>query len=610
MNKSTKISFSDIDITGGFFYDRQKINKDVTLESVRYQFEKTGRFRALDYAWKNGEPNKPHIFWDSDIAKWLESAAYVLHKNSDEKLMSYVESVIDCIERNMDENGYFNSYFDVVEPGARWTRRNDHELYCAGHLIEAAVAYYYATGKDRFLKLMCRYADYIEKVFKTEKSAAFATPGHEELELALVKLYLCTKENRYLELSKYFIDIRGTDSPKDYFSYQPKTYAQDHLPVREQTTAEGHCVRACYLYSAMADLARLCDDESLFKACDTLFDNITMKRMYITGGIGSTHHGERFTADFDLPNATAYAETCAAISLSMFSMRMSLCEPDSKYADIAETALYNGFLAGVSLDGKSFFYENPLEINVRERRATKGVDKHVPISQRLEVFGCSCCPPNVTRLIASVADYIYSQNDDTLFVHQYMQSDASFGDVKISQKTNYPFDGKISIAASGMKNRKIAVRIPSWCTDFSLSEAYEIEKGYAYITVSDDDFNLSIDFTMTAKWYEALPSVWENTGKIALKKGPVVYCAEGVDNENIFASFIDIFENIEEGFDEKLSVPTLTAHGFIKSSCECCKQFLYRPVKGDYRPMKMKFIPYYAFANRGETDMAVWVHKF
>ncbi len=610
MNKSNKISFSDIDINGGFWYHRQKINREVTLDSVRNQFEKTGRFHAFNYAWKKDEPNKPHIFWDSDVAKWLESAAYILHKNPDEKLTAYVEEVIDSVERNMDENGYFNSYFDVVEPKARWTRRNDHELYCAGHLIEAAVAYYYATGKDRFLKLMCRYADYIEKVFKNDRSASFATPGHEELELALVKLYLCTKEERYLGLSKFFVDIRGTASPKDYFSYQPATYAQDHMPVREQTTAEGHCVRACYLYSAMADLARLCDDDSLFEACKALFDNITRKRMYITGGIGSTHHGERFTDDYDLPNGTAYAETCAAIALAMFAVRMSLCECDSVYADVAETALYNGIISGISLDGKRFFYENPLEINVRERRAVKDTDRHIPLSQRAEVFGCSCCPPNVTRLVASVADYMYSQNDGTLFVHQYMQSDAEFSGVKISQKTDYPFDGAVEIRIKGMAGKKIAVRIPSWCTDFEISKSFETDRGYAYIAVDSDDFSLKLNLSMKAGWYEALPSVWENSGKIALKKGPLVYCAEGIGNENIFSSFIDMFENITEGFDEELSVPTLTASGYIKSACECCKPLLYRPVKGDYRPVKIKFIPYYAFANRGETDMAVWVHKF
>ncbi|MBQ3150244.1 MAG: glycoside hydrolase family 127 protein [Clostridia bacterium] len=610
MNKSERIGFSDINITGGFWYNRQKINREITLDSVRHQFEKTGRFHAFDYAWKEGEPNKPHIFWDSDIAKWLESAAFILHKNPDEKLMSYVESVIDCLERNIGDDGYFNSYFDVVEPGARWTRRNDHELYCAGHLIEAAVAYYYATGKDRFLKLMCRYADYIEKVFKIEKSAAFATPGHEELELALVKLYLCTKNERYLTLSEFFIDNRGLGTPKDYFSYQARIYAQDHLPVREQTTAEGHCVRACYLYSAMADIAKLCDDEALFNACDTIFDNISRKRMYITGGIGSTHNGERFTGDFDLPNATAYAETCAAISLAMFCGRMSLCNPDSKYADIAETALYNGTISGISLDGKRFFYENPLEINLSERRATATVSKHVPISQRVEVFGCSCCPPNVTRFIASIADYIYSLNDDTLFVHQYMQSEAAFGDAKLTMETDYPFDGRINLHIEGMAGKTVAVRIPSWCTDFSISEEYEIRKGYAFVKITDDSFTLNIDLPMQAKWYEALPKVWEDAGKIALKKGPIVYCAEGVDNENIFASFVDIFESIEEGFDDSIGVPTLTASGYLKSACECCTPLLYRPVKGDYRPIKMRFIPYYAFANRGESDMAVWVHKF
>ena len=290
-------------------------------------------------------------------------------------------------------------------------------------------------------------------------------------------------------------------------------------------------------------------------------------------------------------------------------MRMSLSEPDSKYADIAETALYNGTLSGVSLDGKSFFYENPLEINLAKRKAVINVGEHTSLTQRVEVFDCSCCPPNITRFISSIADYIYSQNDSTLFVHHYMQSEASFGDVKISQKTDYPFDGKIALNVNGMAGKKIAVRIPSWCTQFDISESYKIIKGYAYINIPDNEFFLNLNFNMIPQWYESLPKVWENAGKVALKKGPVVYCAEGVDNENLFSSFVDIFESIEEGFDETLSVPTLTAHGYIKSACDCCTPLLYRPVKGDYRPIKMKFIPYYAFANRGESDMMVWVHK-
>ena len=291
MDAFGKLSVSQVNITGVFWKARQDLNRDVTLGSVREQFEKTGRFAAFRFDWREGMPDMPHIFWDSDVAKWLESAAYVLNKNEDEALEAYVDAVVDLIEKNQDENGYFNISFTVCEPDNRFCNRMAHELYCAGHLIEAAVAYYEATGKEKFLKAMCRYADHIEKVFKIDDSAEYSTCGHEEIELALVKLYRCTGEKRYLELSKHFVDIRGTAASKEVRAGENDAYVQDHLPVREQTTAEGHSVRAGYLFSAMADLSREYADEGLFAASQKLFENITQKRMYITGCIGSTAAG-------------------------------------------------------------------------------------------------------------------------------------------------------------------------------------------------------------------------------------------------------------------------------------------------------------------------------
>ena len=334
-----RIPFSDAQITGGFWKSVQDRNRDVTLECVRRQFELTGRFDALRCDWREGQPNKPHIFWDSDVAKWVESAAYVLKQHSDDALERRVEDVIDQIEINQRPDGYFNSYYLSVEPGSRFTNRWDHELYCAGHWAEAAVAYFDATGKRRFLDLICRYIDLIDRVFRVEQSAAFLTPGHEEIELALVKLYACTGDEKYRDLCLFFLDMRGTENGKDKETASPAgLYMQSHLPVREQKTAEGHAVRACYLYCAMADAARLTGDEKLREACEALFDNIYERRMYITGGIGSSHDGERFTGDYDLPNADAYAETCAAISLALFASRMSLLSADGKYADVVERA--------------------------------------------------------------------------------------------------------------------------------------------------------------------------------------------------------------------------------------------------------------------------------
>ena len=611
MSTYTAVPFADVDITGGFWKERQALNRDVTLESVRSQFEQTGRFRAFRCDWREGQPDKPHIFWDSDVAKWLESAAYVLKKLPDAKLETYVEEVIDCIEQNRSEDGYFNIYFLTVRPTERFLHRMDHELYCAGHLIEAAVAYYDATGKKRFLDIMCKYADYIDRVFRIEQSAAFSTPGHEEIELALVKLYLCTGEKRYLDLCMHFLGMRGTPDAKEVQDGTAGRYVQDHAPVREQSTAEGHAVRACYLYAAMADAARLTGDAALRAACEKIFDNIYYKRMYITGGIGSTFDGERFTGDYDLPNASAYAETCAAISLALFASRMSLLSPLSKYADAVETALYNGILSGISLDGKSFFYENPLEIDLSVRKANECRHCHKPITQRVEVFGCSCCPPNITRFFASLGNLFYSTSEDTVFVHQYAQSTAKLGDAVLTQETDYPSNGTVRFTVTGLSGKTVAVRIPVWCRKFDLDGAEaQVQNGYAYIQVPADDFAFTLLLSMEPTFCEASPLVHADMGKVALVKGPVVYCMEGVDNDcDLHGLCADIFEKAEESTNAD-GIPMLTVKGFRKFACGCCTGPLYRPVNGDYRPAKLRFIPYYAFANRGESDMTVWVTKF
>ena len=604
------VSYADVDVTGGFWKDKQTLNRDVTLESVRVQFEQTGRFAAFRCDWKEGQPHKPHFFWDSDIAKWMESAAYVLAKQPDAKLESYVESVIDCIEQNQSEDGYFNIYFTVVEPDKRFTLRLDHELYCAGHLTEAAVAYYEATGKRRFLDRMCRYVDLIDRVFRVEKSAAFSTPGHEEIELALVRLYLCTREQKYLDLCLHFLNARGHGDPKDEIPGWDKTYFQDHIPLREQRTAEGHAVRACYLYCAMADAARLTDDDGLRRAVEALFDNIVRKRMYITGGVGSSADGERFTGDYDLPNTTAYAETCAAISLAMFARRMSLLSPDGKYADAVERTLYNGILSGLSLDGKSFFYENPLAIDLSQRRADAG-RRHFPRTQRAEVFDCSCCPPNVTRFLASLGDLLYAHSDDTVFIHQYMENTAHILGGTLAQQTDYPHSGVVRITASGLCGKTLALRVPSWCTQYDLScPSLRTEKGYVYVRVPDDAFTLTLDLHMQPAFFEASPLVRDDMGKVALQKGPVVYCLEGVDNGELHGLCADIFEPVTESEEPALHVPMLTVRGWRKFACGCCADSLYAPVQGDYRPAQLHYIPYYAFANRGESDMTVWLTKF
>ena len=598
------IEFSDIQITGGYWKTRQDINSSVTLESVYERFQETHRFDALKCEWKNGEPNMPHIFWDSDIAKWIEGAAYILNSKKDEKITEIIENVIDCIIKNSDDNGYFNSHYLVTEQDRRFRDRSCHELYCAGHLFEAAVAYYKITGKDRFLNAMCKYADYIETVFKTEKRASFTTPGHPEIELALMRLYKATGEKRYANLAKYFIDEHGkTPDLETYYDWVNAYYNQDEMPIRDRKTAEGHCVRALYLMCGAADVANEYGDDALKMACERFFDNIVKKRMYITGGVGSTYMGEAFTIDYDLPNRTAYAETCASIAFAMFANRMLKFGADSKYADIVERTIYNGIMSGVSLDGKSFFYENPLELDPDFNdinTATKQKERF-PITQRLEVFDCSCCPPNVLRFVGSIAGLLYSFDDETVYVHQYMDSKANTDGIKITQKTQYPANGKIIVQCEAKQNY-IALRIPGWCRSFTANREYVMKNGYAYITL-DGCGEIELKFDMPVRMIAANRRVHASAGRVAVMRGPVVYCAEGVDNGNDMKSTtLDIHSKFELEESDFL-LPVLKTAAYQPRETKN----LYYEAGDDYEEIPLTLIPYYAFANRGESEMQVWL---
>jgi DUF1680 family protein len=608
------IPFDKTVITDGFWKAKQQMVLDTSIEAVRARFEDTGRFAAFDFQWKPGDPNKPHIFWDSDIAKWMEGAAYSLRLRPDSQLEAEIDAVVEKILAHQEENGYFNIYFTVVEPEARFTRRTDHELYDAGHLIEAAVAYYEATGKRALLDAMCRYADLIDRVFRVEKSAPadFVTPGHEEIELALVKLYRVTGEKRYLDLACYFVDARGKQSEYEYPGFAKAGYAQDRRPVREETDAIGHAVRAVYLYCAMADLALETGDESLKAACEAVFESISRRRMYITGGIGSSAHGEAFTLDYDLPNLTAYAETCAALGLALFARRMSLLDADSRYADVAERAIYNGFLSGVSLDGRSFFYENPLEIiprlkNRNETMLNQGI--HLPITQRVEVFECSCCPPNVLRFISSIADFLYTRREDTLFVHHYMAAVTQTDQGTVTQQTAYPYEGSIHLTVEDPFVRRVALRIPGWCMErFTLTlngqkASCRMDKGYAYLEIQGPKAQIDLDLVMEPQVIEANPLVEADSGRCALTCGPLVYCLEAVDNGgNLRDLRIDLAAGFIPGQQADLNLPALYATGWRRPVTDQ----LYQPVGSRLESQRAVFIPYFAFANRGESEMLVW----
>ncbi len=597
------ISFKNVELTDGYWRRKQRLNENVTLDSVYNRFYDTGRIEAFKCDWEEGMDKKPHIFWDSDVAKWIEAASYILQKKEDKVLENKIDYIVDLIEKKQWDDGYFNIYFTVAEPEGRFTDKNCHELYCAGHLMEAAVAYYEATGKDKFLKCMERYADCIEKAFITEKTAKFKTPGHEEIELALIKMYKCTGNEKYLNISRHFIDNRGVGDDVEYLIKERfnEKYAQNNKPVRELSEAEGHAVRACYLYSGMADVAFETEDKKLTDACKRLFDDIVNRKMYITGGLGSTHIGENFTVPYDLPNETSYAETCASIAMIFFAHRMMKLDNNAMYADIIERELYNGAIAGLSLDGKSFFYENPLEINLKNHNRSTSTDNQdrLPITQRLEVFDCSCCPPNINRLLASVGDYIYYMDDDTVFVNQFMASTAEYGNIKISQETDYPHSGKVSIKTQNTK--KLCIRIPSWCNSFKVNADYTVENGYAVIVNPE---NVEIEFEIVPQLMESNSKVGNNAGKVAVQYGPFVYCIESVDNtDNLYELFIDRRLLVKAEYSDLFDADILKIKGYRKITSDK----LYAPVSDNYEDYEITAIPYACYANRGESNMLVWI---
>ncbi len=598
------VNFQNVSITDGFWKQRQDINRSSTAQAVYDRFTETYRFSSLECKWEEGMPNKPHVYWDSDVAKWLEGAAYLLAEKSDAHLEKLCDDAIDAIIRNQLSDGYFNSHYLVCKNEQRFTERNNHELYCAGHLMEAACAYYQATGKKALLEAMCKYADLINDVFYVQQSAPYATPGHQEIELALLRLYEVTGTEKYLELAKFFLSARGNNEKdkavRDVFNL---FYSQDHKPLLEQDTAEGHCVRAMYIYCAMADLARITGDKRYFDACEHIFEDVISKKMYITGGIGSSNMGESFTKEYFLPNDAAYTETCAAISFAMFCQRMLRTTNDSRYADVVERVIYNGMLSGVSLDGTYFNYTNPLEIDpyFSDVNISTTAKRWRPRMQRVAVFNCSCCPPNLLRFIASVGDYLYTTDENTVYVHQYMESQTDIAGGKLTQTTRYPADGKIAIHAESVTASRIALRIPGWCRNFRADRAYAMENGYA---VFENCGDILLELDMPVEMYESNSLVQNNAGCVAVARGPVVYCIEEADNGKCLRSLIlDSKGEFALEDDPMFCVPALKTVGTRKN----WTGGLYRTLQDDAQKTQIRFVPYYAFGNRGLGEMLTWV---
>ncbi|MBR1810533.1 MAG: glycoside hydrolase family 127 protein [Clostridia bacterium] len=562
------------------------------------------------------------VFHDSDAAKWAEAAAYTAATTGDPDIAAKLDAVIRLIADAQEPDGYLNTYFSLRRPDKKWTNLLEaHELYCAGHMIEAAVAHYEATGKRNFLDVMRKNADHIYKHFITERHEGWG--GHPEIELALVKLYQATGDEKYLVLAKHFIDVRGTDTDFysrendrkgwKYWGMNPKdlTYSQAHAPVRQQKDAVGHAVRAAYLYAGMADIANLTDDSALFCACKNLWDSITKKRMYVTGGIGSTKDGEAFTGDYDLPNDTAYAESCAAAALIFFAARMAQGEIDGKYYDIAELAFYNAFLAGIQLDGKKFFYVNPLE-NIPGISGKISTHNHA-LSVRQDWFACACCPPNIARLLASFGKYAYGENEGTVFCNLYAAGKVQFGNgVQLQCTTGYPFDFNVqySIQHGG---KDIAVRIPAYSRHTTLKidgkeTEYTIKNGYIYIKkpISGTKIEIQLD-NMPHKIYPHT-KIFENSGNVAVSRGPIIYCFEGIDNAgDVLSLALKRSGTLTVGADTAPGgAPVLHAQAIRLQT----GQSLY-----SFDPPKTAIdtataIPYYTRANRGDTEMRVWLPEY
>ncbi|MCC8043980.1 MAG: glycoside hydrolase family 127 protein [Clostridiales bacterium] len=623
----------------------QKMNREKREQGEAYE-EPRYIFRGFE-----AKPEDPQhlknefygfVFQDSDFSKWIEAAAYSLTQHADAELERVADEAIELVCAAQQEDGYLDTYYIINGRDKTFSNlRDHHELYCFGHLTEGAVAYYQATGKDRLLKAACRFADYIADYFGPVEGKCKGYPGHEIAEMALVRLYEATGEERYLNLSSFFIDQRGTrpyyfdlehpengqnrsendqkseqkDEQTDELRYQ---HLQAHLPVRRQEEAVGHAVRAVYLYSGMADLARLKQDESLYAACERLWNSIVNEKMYVTGGIGATHIGEAFSFPYDLPNDTAYSETCASIGLIFFARRMLQIRPDARYANVMERAFYNCVLAGMALDGKSFFYVNPLEV-VPEACHKDERKFHVK-AVRQKWFGCACCPPNLARLVSSAASYAYTESEDTLFVHLYMGSEIAKSvngrTAEISIASDFPWDGTVQIRVRAKGTALcLALRLPDWCEKYRIegleNAGTEEKDGYLYIRKDwNEEDLLRLSFPMLPRLIGANPKVREDVGKAAVTRGPIVYCLEEVDNgANLHLLSLDAEAEpaVADGEICGVSAKMVVWPGFRQSQTEEGGALYHTWHREKKEPVELKFIPYYMWANRSENEMQVWV---
>lgn len=613
-----EVPFTQVHIEDQFWSPRIETNRTVSIPSAFKECEKNGRFDnfALAAGMIKGEHQGDFSFDDTDPYKVIEGASYSLAVKYDPKLDHYLDSVITIIAAAQEPDGYLTTCvtnkctrLSGWWGSSRWEKINSHELYNSGHLYEAAVAHYRATGKRTLLDVAIKNADLVCQVFGPNEGQKHVPSGHPIIEMALAKLYKVTGDEKYLNMAKYFVEEtgRGTDG------HRLNAYSQDHKPILQQDEIVGHAVRAGYLYSGVADVAALTHDTAYFHALTRLWENLVSKKLFITGGMGSRPQGEGFGLNYELNNHTNYCETCASIANVYWNYRMFLATGEAKYMDVLERALYNGVISGVSLSGDKFFYDNPLE----------SMGEH----ERQRWFGCACCPGNVTRFMASVSNYVYATQGNDIYVNLYIQGKSEMktadNQVQLVQTTGYPWEGKVSIQVKPEKESEFAVRlrIPGWLQSAPVAsdlyayttpaEKYTLKvngstvkpaegDGYATIvrTWKPDDV-IELELPMEVRRIKANDQVEDDRGMLAMERGPIVYCLEGIDQPDsvVFNKFIPADAKIDATFDAKLLKGVMVLSGTAKEVAQ----------DGSIKDVPFKAVPYSTWNNRGAGQMEVWV---
>ncbi|ATX03929.1 glycoside hydrolase family 127 protein [Citrobacter europaeus] len=582
------------------------------------------------------------VFQDSDVTKWLEAVAWSLSQKPDAQLEKTADEVIELLAKAQCEDGYLNTWYTVKEPGLRWTNVAEcHEMYCAGHLFEAAVAFFNATGKRRLLEIACRFADHIDTVFGPNEGQLRGYPGHPEIELALMRLYEVTQEPRYQALARFFLEERGQqpyyydiefaqrggtwhwDNWGEAWMVKDKAYTHAHKPLAQQSEAVGHAVRSVYLMTGLAHIARMTNDEEKRQTCLRIWNNMVQRRMYITGGIGSQGIGEAFTSDYDLPNDTAYGESCASIGLMMFARRMLEMEGDAHYADVMERAFYNTVLGGMALDGKHFFYVNPLETQPKSIPHNHIYDHIKPVRQRW--FGCACCPPNIARTLVAIGHYIFTPRPDALFINFYAGSEAQFTvdaqTLALKIEGNYPWDEQVSIRFNQPQvvEHTLALRLPEWCAAPMVrinGEAAQgkMVKGYLHLHRQWQEGDIiTLNLPMPVRRVYANPLVRHAAGKVAIQRGPLVYCLEEADNgaqlHNLSLPKASAFREVQ-GVGLLKGKVLLQAEGVrVLTAHEDKPLYSFDNRQTAVEKQTLTFIPWFSWANRGEGEMRIWVDE-